>query len=145
MGRGCGWETRVAELGIPSFLRAACEAYAAGVPAEVGALCAHPAVERRVAEFWADHPGTEAIEHSGLAGHPFLGDKPRLFKSQPEFNSAQLTAKEHLLLEYLQAHAGTVCEKDNLIRAVWPEDVIFEQGIRDESLAQLVRRLRVKS
>jgi len=117
MGRGCGWETRVAELGIPSFLRAACEAYAAGVPDEVGALCAHPAVERRVAEFWADHPGTEAIEHSGLAGHPFLGDKPRLFKSQPEFNSAQLTAKEHLLLEYLQAHAGTVCEKDNLIRA----------------------------
>jgi DNA-binding response OmpR family regulator len=31
-----------------------------------------------------------------------------------------------------------------LIRAVWPEDRIFERGIRDDSLAQLVRRLREK-
>jgi DNA-binding response OmpR family regulator len=30
------------------------------------------------------------------------------------------------------------------VHAVWPEDVIYEQGVRDESLAQLVRRLRVK-
>jgi len=37
-----------------------------------------------------------------------------------------------------------VCEKDDLIRAVWPEDRIYEQGIRDDSLAQLVRRLREK-
>jgi two-component system KDP operon response regulator KdpE len=37
-----------------------------------------------------------------------------------------------------------VCEKDDLIQAVWPEDKIFEQGIRDDSLAQLVRRLRKK-
>ena len=30
------------------------------------------------------------------------------------------------------------------MRAVWPEDFIFEQGVRDDSLAQLVRRLRIK-
>jgi DNA-binding winged helix-turn-helix (wHTH) protein len=37
-----------------------------------------------------------------------------------------------------------VCDKDDLIRAVWPEDRIFERGVRDDSLAQLVRRLREK-
>jgi hypothetical protein len=38
------------------------------------------------------------------------------------FDTSRLTAKEHLLLSYLQAHADGVCEKDDLIWAVWPED-----------------------
>ena len=37
-----------------------------------------------------------------------------------------------------------MCEKDDLIRAVWPEDALYERGIRDDSLAQVVRRLREK-
>jgi DNA-binding winged helix-turn-helix (wHTH) protein len=49
-----------------------------------------------------------------------------------------------LLLKYLEAHPGEVCSKDDLVRAVWPEDQVYERGIRDDSLAQLVRRLRVK-
>jgi DNA-binding winged helix-turn-helix (wHTH) protein len=60
------------------------------------------------------------------------------------FDTAQLTAKEHRLLQMLQARSGQVCEKDELIRAVWPEDQVFESGVRDDSLAQLVRRLREK-
>lgn len=55
-----------------------------------------------------------------------------------------LTAKEHALLSYLIDHLWELCEKDDLIRAVWPEDKIFERGVRDDSLAQLVRRLRLK-
>jgi DNA-binding winged helix-turn-helix (wHTH) protein len=55
-----------------------------------------------------------------------------------------LTAKEFALLSYLIEHAGAVCEKDDLIQAVWSEDQIFEQGLRDDSLAQLIRRARVK-
>jgi DNA-binding winged helix-turn-helix (wHTH) protein len=55
-----------------------------------------------------------------------------------------LTAKEFELLSYLLNNEGTICEKDTLIRAVWPEDKVFEEGIRDDSLAQLVRRLRIK-
>jgi len=96
-----------------------------------------------VDEFWADGPEAEMIEQSRLAGHPFLEAAPR----PPEgdaFDTSNLTAKENKLLEYFIAHAGEVCEKDDLVRAVWPEDVIYERGIRDESLAQLVRRLRVK-
>jgi hypothetical protein len=58
--------------------------------------------------------------------------------------SDSLTAKEFALLTYLMDNQDAICEKDTLIRAVWPEDKVFEEGIRDDSLAQLVRRLRIK-
>jgi len=58
--------------------------------------------------------------------------------------SINLTAKEHTLLAFLLDHEDVICVKDELIRAVWTEDKIFEQGVRDDSLAQLVRRLRIK-
>jgi hypothetical protein len=128
--------------GYPSFLRAACEAVAAGAEPSLDSLRAHPAVIRRLAEFWADQPSSQAIRSSGLEGHPLLSGGPE--KTVQTIDTSQLTAKEALLLVYLQAHRGEVCEKDELVQAVWPEDVIFEQGVRDESLAQLVRRLRVK-
>ena len=62
----------------------------------------------------------------------------------PTQEDTELTAKEHLLLAYFLAHPEIVCEKDELIQAVWPEDRIFEEGVRDDSLAQLIRRLRMK-
>ncbi len=120
--------------GYPSLLRACSEAYAAGCSLSLDALRKHDAVQRRLDEFWADQPSPEALQHSGLAGNPLL-----LNPAAP-----QLTAKEHLLLEYFRAHPQEVCEKDDLIRAVWPEDKIFERGVRDDSLAQLIRRLREK-
>ena len=154
---GAGWEENtLAQLvdltwGYPSLLRAACEAYAAGCPLESAALAAHPAIARRAAEFWADHPSETALHASRLTDHPLLqpSSPPSVeggpgWGSSPVFDTTQLTAKEHLLLAYLQTHPDQVCEKDDLIRAVWPEDVIFTQGIRDDSLAQLVRRLRLK-
>lgn len=49
-----------------------------------------------------------------------------------------------MLLQYFRQHPERVCEKDELVRGVWPEDKLYEQGIRDDSLAQLVRRLREK-
>ncbi len=129
--------------GYPAFLRAACEAYAGGTQAKIELLKEHPAVIRRVAEFWADKPSAEMIRSAGLEGQPLLQVENQLMAGA-ELNSSELTAKEHLLLEYFQSHNDVVCTKDELVHAVWPEDVIFEQGIRDESLAQLVRRLRVK-
>ncbi|MEW5868364.1 MAG: winged helix-turn-helix domain-containing protein [Chloroflexota bacterium] len=151
---GQDWEAAVLEKlvelswGYPSLLRAACEAYASGCELEVEALRRHPVVTRRVAEFWADEPDEQALRDSRLLGQPLLGKPPEQVAAQAASGlpgeAVLLTAKEHLLLEYLRAHAGQVCDKDDLVRAVWPEDVIYEQGIRDESLAQLVRRLRVK-
>ncbi len=125
--------------GYPSLLRAACEAAADRAELTLKALLQHPAVAARLKEFWDDQPSDEALEKSGLAGIPLL-DVSRPVK----ISSGQLTAKEQLLLEHLQAHAGSVCSKDDLIRAVWPEDKVFIEGVRDDSLAQLVRRLRSK-
>jgi DNA-binding winged helix-turn-helix (wHTH) protein len=42
------------------------------------------------------------------------------------------------------AEPNQVVEKDALARAVWSEDRVYTRGIRDDSLAQLVRRLREK-
>ena len=57
--------------------------------------------------------------------------------------SVELTPHEDRLLAYLLAHPGEVCDKDALAEAVWPDEVRME-GIRDDRLAQLVRRLRDK-
>jgi hypothetical protein len=134
--------------GYPSFLRAVCEACSEGAPPELEALRGHPAVRKRLGEFWADAPTEEELHLSGLEGNPLLaGGKPAVWIPQrgvAAFDSSILTAKENLLLNYLRLHPGEVCEKDDLIRAVWPEDRIYEHGIRDDSLAQLVRRLREK-
>lgn len=54
-----------------------------------------------------------------------------------------LTLKEDQLLSYFLEHTSELCTKDALIRAVWPDEVLME-GVRDDRLAQLVKRLREK-
>jgi energy-coupling factor transporter ATP-binding protein EcfA2 len=144
---GLEWGEEVTEAlvrlseGYPSILRAACEAHARGAELNLSSLASHPAVRARIEEFWSDAPGEEALRHSRLTTNPLLmaGRAPEL-----DFDPAGLTSKEKLLLDYLLAHSGVVCDKDELIVAVWPEDQIYEEGVRDSSLAQLVRRLRQK-
>lgn len=123
--------------GYPSLLKAACEAYAGGAPLD--SIEQHPAVQARIEEFWRDEPPTEFLEASGLTEHPLLGRRRK-----PQVPQESLTARESLLYDYLRAHENEVCSKDDLIRAVWPEDAVYEEGVRDSSLAQLVRRLRLK-
>jgi hypothetical protein len=125
--------------GYPSLLRAVCEAYADTLSLET--IPGHTAVQARLKEFWDDQPTSDELRLSGLADHPLLN-----FGRGPAFafDTSQLTAKEHLLLNYFRAQPDTLCEKDDIIRAVWPEDKVFEKGVRDDSLAQLIRRLREK-
>ena len=130
--------------GYPSLLKAVCEAYAQGVPLDLEAMQNHPTVVQRVEEFWADGPDEQVLVRSGLNNHPLLMKSTQEALVAHEVDSRLLTAKEFLLWGYLQAHPDQVCEKDDLIHAIWPEDKIFTEGIRDDSLAQLVRRLRVK-
>jgi len=143
--RGLAWEAAVegpllaVSASYPSFLRAVCEAYAAGAGLDLASMAAHPAVRMRVEEFLADQPKEDELRYAGLANAPLL--RAGLTPGEP---STGLTAKEARLLSYFQAHPHVVCEKDDLIKAVWPEDKIFERGVRDDSLAQLVRRLREK-
>lgn len=148
--RGVAWGDEVANAllhashGYPAFLRAASEAHAEGAALDLASLAAHSAVQRRLAEFWADQPTLEELRRSGLAEVPLLNaTRPGPPPAAP-VDTTRFTAKENLLWRYLQAHPNEVCEKDDLIRAVWPEDKIFERGVRDDSLAQLVRRLREK-
>ena len=121
----------------PSLLKAACQAFSDGAP--VDALAEHPAVQARVTEFWRDDPADEHLVASDLGDHPLL-----LAGRGPLVDEGELTAKERVLYDYFLAHPNQVCEKDELILAVWPEDAVYEEGVRDSSLAQLVRRLRVK-
>ena len=150
--KGLKWDDAISEYlitasrGYPSLLRAVCEAHADGVSPDVNSLSAHPAVKARVDEFWADNPTEDELRRSGLENLPLLvAGRPlkRIFDT-PTFDTSHLTAKENLLLNYFLAHPDVVCEKDDLIRAVWPEDKVFERGVRDDSLAQLIRRLREK-
>lgn len=143
--KGITWDDNVAQAlisiawGYPSLLRAACEAHADGASLDLKSLVEHPAVIKRVKEFWANEPSDEHLRNSGLEGQPLL-----MAARTPKFDTFHYTAKEQLLLDYMLAHPNQLCEKDELIRAVWPENQIFEHGIRDDSLAQIVRRLRVK-
>jgi hypothetical protein len=129
--------------GYPSLLRAACEAYAAGAALESDALKDHPAVQRRLDEFWRDRPADEDLRLSGLLGHPWLRREADRATGGPAMEMVDLTAAEFRLLQYFQAHVGEVCSKDDLIAAVWPQEV-HAAGLRDDRLAQLVRRLRLK-
>ena len=54
-----------------------------------------------------------------------------------------LTNHEHHLLRYFLSHPGEVCTKDDLMAAVWADDVLID-GVRDDRLAQLIKRLRGK-
>jgi hypothetical protein len=53
-----------------------------------------------------------------------------------------LSKKEHLLFSYLKNRIGTICEREEIIQAVWPE--VEEVGISDWAIDRLVARLRVK-
>jgi hypothetical protein len=147
---GLAWPEEVLEKlaeisgGYPSLLRACCEACAAGAAPNLESLRSHPAVQRRVDEFWRDAPTLEHLERSGLVGNALLGPAPAF--STPtgvETDTTSLTAAEFRLWAYMRAHAGQVCGKDELVQAVWPEEAQLE-GLRDDSLAQLVSRLRRK-
>ena len=143
--RGVKWKDTLIDKminiswGYPSMLRGVCEAAAADAPLDVDTLRNNPAVLRRVKEFWRDEPGEEAVRLSGLADHPLLSEHQP--PSPPD--ASQLTASEYALYSYFQAHAGQVCTHDELIKAVWKEEARIE-GVRDDRLAQLVRRLRAK-
>jgi len=83
-------------------------------------------------------PLPEYLRASHLEHHPLLSRGAPL-----RINAADLTAAEQHLLDYFIAHPDQICSKDALIQAVWPEEKLIA-GLRDDSLSQLVHRLREK-
>jgi len=79
-------------------------------------------------------PGAGVLRRDAATGQVYRGEIKLPVK---------LTPQEDRLLAYLLEHPGEVCDKDALAEAIWPDEVRVE-GIRDDRLAQLVRRLREK-
>lgn len=120
----------------PSFLRGLCEAYANEQDRNQENFSVLEPLQIRIQEFWRDNPSKEALEKSRLTDLPILSDKNK--------NRTMLTDKENKLLNCFRAHPNTILDKDIIIQSVWPEDKVFKNGIRDDSLSQLIRRLRKK-
>jgi DNA-binding winged helix-turn-helix (wHTH) protein len=55
----------------------------------------------------------------------------------------KLTPSEFRLLKFLMTNAGRVCEKNEIIEAVW-SDVKTREGVTDQALDQIIYRLRRK-
>jgi len=51
-----------------------------------------------------------------------------------------LSAAQYQLLVYLYDHAGTICTRDGIVRAIWPQEAV--EGVSDQAIDALVRRLR---
>lgn len=54
----------------------------------------------------------------------------------------ELSADQYALVVFLCQHPGTICTKDEIARAVWPE--LSEEGVTDAQIYQLVSRVREK-
>ena len=57
-------------------------------------------------------------------------------------SSVELSKKEHLLFTFLKSKTGSICEREEIIKAVWPKEE--ELGVSDWAIDRLVARLRVK-
>jgi len=56
--------------------------------------------------------------------------------------SVDLSKKEHLFFTFLKSKIGVICEREEIIQAVWSE--VEEFGVSDWAIDRLVARLRVK-
>lgn len=56
--------------------------------------------------------------------------------------SIDLSKKEHLLFTFLKSKINVICEREEIIQAVWPQEEEF--GVSDWAIDRLVARLRVK-
>lgn len=57
-------------------------------------------------------------------------------------NSSDFSKKEHLLLKFLEENKNEVCEREQIIEAVWPETENL--GVTDWAIDRLVARVRSK-
>jgi hypothetical protein len=67
--------------------------------------------------------------------------KERLIANKNTAN-VDLSKKENLLFTYLKSRIGNICEREEIIQAVWAE--VEEFGVSDWAIDRLVARLRVK-
>ena len=62
--------------------------------------------------------------------------------NKKQSTTSDFTKKEHILFSYLHTHEGQLCEREDIINAVWPE--YAESGVSDWAVDRLVARVRQK-
>lgn len=65
----------------------------------------------------------------------------KLEKKAPN-SAVEFTKKENLLFKYLLENDSAVCERDQIVKAVWPE--VEELGVSDWAIDRLIARVRHK-
>jgi hypothetical protein len=70
----------------------------------------------------------------------FMRSKELEFKREKQ--SIELSKKEFLLLKFLEDNLNEICEREQIIEAVWPETESL--GVSDWAIDRLVARLRSK-
>ncbi len=68
--------------------------------------------------------------------------KSKSEERKKEKNASELSKKELLLLNFLEANKNEICEREAIIEAVWPE--AEEIGVTDWAIDRLIARLRAK-
>ncbi|MEX2027950.1 MAG: helix-turn-helix domain-containing protein [Candidatus Curtissbacteria bacterium] len=86
---------------------------------------------------------TGIVEVQGQIFSPlFEGYVAGLKNGDSDLEKVDLTKKEKSLYDFLLSSRDEVCERDNIIEAVWPE--VEELGVSDWTIDRLVARLRTK-
>jgi len=73
---------------------------------------------------------------------PLFDDYVSTLTMHTNNGSEEFTKKEHLLFTFLKANINTLCERESIIDAVWPEN--REMGVSDWAIDRLIARLRSK-
>lgn len=68
--------------------------------------------------------------------------KQKAEKEKIDGNGLEFTKKENLLFTFLKSRLGEVCEREQIIEAVWPE--VEALGVSDWAIDRLVARVRNK-
>lgn len=68
--------------------------------------------------------------------------KTKLEERKKEKNSTELSKKELKLLKFLEENKNEICEREDIIEAVWPEAESL--GVTDWAIDRLIARLRAK-
>lgn len=99
--------------------------------------------DRKTASYLWDSGFVADVEGKILVFSPLFSHylKQRQVVKEVAIN-VDLSKKENLLFTYLKSKAGVICEREEIIQAVWPE--VEEFGISDWAIDRLVARLRVK-
>jgi len=89
--------------------------------------------------FFVDAGATVPLFFEGRAGLHLDKDAKSVWIKGRELDPP-LSLAQYRLLELLSDNEGKVCSRDEVVQAVWPDDV--EEGVSEQAIDALARRLR---